>query len=79
MFWGGEQCLSVGKFIYCIKIQYCDMGFEMFYYVQVVGDKQIGQILVFFGFKYQVQNLCLNGYVQCVDWFVGDDKFWING
>ena len=46
---------------------------------QVVGDVDNGHVQLILQFVNQVQNLCLDGYVQSGSWLVADQDLWTAG
>ena len=46
---------------------------------QVVGDEQVGQVALFLQCFQQVDDLCLDGHVQCGDRFVTDNELRVQG
>ena len=46
---------------------------------QVMGNEQIGNAQLLLQLFKHVDDLCLNGNIQCTDCFVTDDKSWIGG
>jgi len=46
----------------------------MFYHAQIVSNKQVGQVQLFLQFLHQVDDLRLDGYIQCGDRFITDDQ-----
>lgn len=39
---------------------------------QIVGNKEVGVVILFFQFTQQMDDLCLNGYIQCRGCFIAN-------
>ena len=78
MQWFGIKLITVCKFHHASQIHNTYTVRNMFYHRKVVCDKQIGQTQLFLKLDQQVYYLCLNGYVQCRDWFITYNEFRFN-
>lgn len=50
---------------------------DVFYDREIVSDKQVGKVELLLQVYQQVQDLALDGNIQCRYRFIADHKFWI--
>lgn len=74
-----EQILGLGIFHTLAQIHDHDLVADVLDHAQIVGDKDIGQLFLILQIHQQIQDLCLNGNVQCRDRLVADDELRVHG
>jgi hypothetical protein len=75
--WTGKQCARLTELHDLPHVHDRDAGANVFDQAQVVCDEQIRQLEALFQIEQQFDDLCLDGYVESRDRFVGDDQRWI--
>src|SRR3990172_13417624 len=50
---------------------------DMPYYIQVMSDKEIGDMILFLQLFQKVADLGLDGHIQCRNRLIRDNQFWL--
>ena len=88
---GGQQCLGVGMHrllvqLFCIgdlhdlaQVHNDDSVGDVFNNGHIVGDEDVGEATLTLQIVHQIQNLSLNGNVQCGNSLVADNNLGVDG
>ena len=74
MQWTGKKLLRGRQLQQLSQVQNPDAVAEVSHHRQVMGDKQHRQVQFVLQIFQQIDDLCLDGYVQCGNWLVGDQQ-----
>ena len=75
----GDQLVAVGQLHHLAQIHDADAVGDMLDNAQVMGDEQVGQTHLLLQILKHIDDLCLNGNVQCGDRLVTNDELGVHG
>ena len=75
----GDQLVAVGQLHHLAQVHHADAVGDVLDNAQVMGDKQVGQAHLLLQILKHVDDLCLDGNVQCGNRLVTNDELRVHG
>ncbi len=72
-----EQCVSLRKFDDAPQIHHPDTSADVVDDSEIVGNEQIREIELVLQIHQQIDDLCLDRYVQCRNRLVANNQLWV--